>query len=755
MATYDVPGSDRSGGPVRSEDETDDPGEFDRLRRFILYHLGGFTLGLVRVNDPHQRDGVIASLADTLAAEGVRLIRIDAANRHPSDLRDAIFYESSVRAAVQDSQHTALAVVGLEHLIEAEASRTGRPPFAAALNLERDALPQIVPVPLVLFLADYAMDRLDLAAPDFFDWYSGIFRLRPPGAPPLEPAMPQMRHAAEPQSAYSTDLAPDALGARLELLEERRMELERAGPEARPRLAQVLKEIGDLYAALPEYDERQNAVLPLRCAAEILHEAGQKAEEAAALEQLGDVCYWIDDYPQATQRYEAALPIYREIGARLGEANCIKSLGDVHVQLAEYALARQRYEAALPIYREIGDRLGEANCIKSLGDVHVQLAEYALARGRYEAALPIYREIGARLGEANCISSLGDVHVRLAEYALARQRYEAALPIYREIGDRLGEANTITAFGDLALAEEDHTTAQEKFEQARSIYREIGERHWRTYIAPRLARALLALNEINTAQQALEEGAELARAIDGQPNLRSILWLLAQILEEKKDFAAALKYYDELLGLSPDNLDYLRRRANVLFQLKNYARALMDYQHLVKLNAQEAWAHNGIGNVRKEEEDFEGALAAYSRAIDADPNEAAFARNRASVLIAQGRLDEARADCETASRLAPDYPYTHGRWGDLYLACGQWTEAEAHYRAALAQDDSPGWRFGLAPALWGQTRLDDGWAEFDAALAKADSEARAEVKRDYQRLLERYPALPGLTRAIELLEPVQ
>ena len=37
--------------------ETDSPGEFERLRRFILYHLGGFTLGLVRVNDPRQRDG--------------------------------------------------------------------------------------------------------------------------------------------------------------------------------------------------------------------------------------------------------------------------------------------------------------------------------------------------------------------------------------------------------------------------------------------------------------------------------------------------------------------------------------------------------------------------------------------------------------------------------------------------------------------------------------------------------------------------
>ena len=412
--------------------ETDEPSAFDRLRRFVLYHLGGFTLGLVRVNDPRQRDGVIASLRDALAADGARLICIDVANRHPADLRQAILYEFSTRAALdRDSQHTALAIVGLEHLVEAEAREAGRPPFAAALNLERDALPQALPVPLILFLTDHAMDRLDLAAPDFFDWYSGIFRLRPAGAPGFESAASQTQLAAESRPAYSTALSPDTLSARLELLEERRMELERARPEARPRLAQVLKEIGDLYAGLPELDERQNAVLPLRRAAEILHELGQKAEEAAALEQLGDVCYWIDDYPQATRRYQAALPIYREIGARLGEANCIKSLGDVHVRLAEYPLARQRYEAALPIYREIGARLGEANTLTAFGDLSLAEKDYGITQGWFEQALRIYREIGDRHWQTY-------VAPRLARVLLALNETEAAIRVLEE-GARLAK----------------------------------------------------------------------------------------------------------------------------------------------------------------------------------------------------------------------------------------------------------------------------------------------------------------------------
>ena len=687
------------------------PGEFERLRRFILYHLGGFTLGLVRVNDPSQRDGVIASLTQILAADGAQLIKVDLANRHPANLRVALQTDPAARAALRNPARAVLAIVGLEHLIEAEAGEAGRPPFAAALNVERDALRVALPLPLILFLTDHAMDRLDLTAPDFFDWYSGIFRLRPASAPSPETAISSTSRLAESREPYLSQLSQDTREARLDLLEERRAELERAGPEARLRLGQVLKEIGELYADLPEFHNRQLAVLPLKRAAEIFHEEKQNAEEAAALEKLGTACYWIDDYKQATRRYEAALPIYREIGARLGEANCIKSLGDVHVRLSEYSQARARYEAALPIYREIGDRLGEANCIKSLGDVHVQLSEYSQARARYEAALPIYREIGARLGEAN----------------------------------------SLTAFGNLSLEEEDYASARDWFDQALRIYRDIGERHSRSYIAPRLSRALLALGEIEVAVQKLGEGADLARAIDGRPNLRSILWLLAQIREGQKDFSAALACYEELVSLAPDTPEYLRSRASTLFELKDYSRALADYSRLAESNVADAWAHNGIGNVLDKRGDFEGAVIAYSQAIAADPDEAVFVRNRASALIALGHLDEARADCETAARLAPDHAYTHGRWSDLHLARGEWAEAETRYRAALAQDDSPGWRFGLAPALWGLGRLDEGWAQFNAALATADAETRAEASRDYHRLLARHPALTVLTEAIERL----
>jgi tetratricopeptide (TPR) repeat protein len=469
-------------------DGFDSLNEFERLRRFVVYHLGGFALGMVRVNDPKQRKGVLASLAQALSQSGVRLVVVDLSNHHPYALGQALRDEPGVRAVLQSGEKAGLAVVGMEHLIEAEAGPEGRPPFAAALNLERDALRTSFPLPLLIFLSDHSMDRLDIAAPDFFDWYSGVFRLRPPQLV-HESGAPYTANLDAREKERSYVLTSEALEQRLELLEERQTELRGQGPGALLRLAQVLQEIGELHAERSELNDRQMAVSYLREAAAIFSKRGEKSQHASVLEKLGQVAYWINEYAVAKRSYDAALPIYQEIGSRLGEANCIKSLGNVHVQLAEYPQARARYDAALPIYQEIGDRLGEANCIKSLGNVHVQLAEYPQARARYDAALPIYQEIG----------------------------------------DRLGEANTYTKMGDLCAKQKEWSEARRWFETASPIYRDINSPHWQTYLALQLGKVYIELNQEDLAIDTLENGAASARSISGQPNLQQLQELIKQI----------------------------------------------------------------------------------------------------------------------------------------------------------------------------------------------------------------------------------
>ncbi len=453
-----------------SERITDSPDEFERLRRFALFHQGQFSLGLARVNEPRQRNEVISRLEEALKAEGVQAIHLDLSNRHPENLRQALQSTPEGRALLQKPRQAALVVTGMEHLIEATIAPGGRPPFAAALNAERDILRSTLPIPVVLFLTDLAMDRLDISAPDFFDWYSAAFHFQSTG---LSAAR------AEPATSSILRQQPEDITRpakkNLEELESLRKRIE-TDPARREELATLLFIIGRNYASLPGFSDRQLSVSYLKQGARLFHELKDEAREAACLSKLAEVYYWIDDYGQAIEHFQQALAYYNNVNDLPKAAACQQRLGDVYIQLSETKLAEQHYQQALNIYQERGQKSGAAACIRSLGDVARLTGNFSSAEHRYRAALPLYREQKDRLGEANCIQNMGDILLHQGQYRQAQIRYSEALEIYRKIANQLGKANCLQGLGHAARLQGSLGEAQERVAEAMEVYRAIGYR---------------------------------------------------------------------------------------------------------------------------------------------------------------------------------------------------------------------------------------------------------------------------------------
>ena len=68
----------------------------------------------------------------------------------------------------------------------------------------------------------------------------------------------------------------------------------------------------------------------------------------------------LGDRQQALDYYQQALPIRREVGDRAGEAATLNNIGLVYDGLGDRQRALDYYQQALPILREVGDRAGEA-----------------------------------------------------------------------------------------------------------------------------------------------------------------------------------------------------------------------------------------------------------------------------------------------------------------------------------------------------------------------------------------------------------
>lgn len=511
--------------------------EFERLKRFAEYHQGQFTLGLVRVNDPRQRNEIIQNLETALKEVGVQLIHVNVSNRHPDNLRDALNSTPDGRRLLQSPKHSALALTGLEHLIEATPARGTRPTFAAALNAERDLLRNGLPVPVMLFMTDLAMDRLDLNAPDFFDWYSATFQFHASG---LSAARTEATTAG---IIHQPPASPEDLRQRLEALEMRRRVLSLEKTESLPALASVLMQIGDLYTSLPGFADRQLAVSYFKQAARIYHQLDEPIQEADVLARLGEVHYWIDDYAQSAAYYLQAIETYEAHQKQNEFASCLQKLGDVHLQLSEIAAAGTRYQAALDIYREQDNLSGVAACIRSLGDVARLMGDYTLAEKRYRSALPIFRRAQNELGIANSIQSMGDVLLQQGEHRRAQIRYQEALELYIKIGNLLGQADCLQGLGHVMRLQNDLLTARKKYGEATKIYHNLGHRLGEASCLEGIGDLCRRLEDYLNSEKQYMEAMSIYRSLRNRLGEANSFYGVGEALLQKGDYDTAAQFF--------------------------------------------------------------------------------------------------------------------------------------------------------------------------------------------------------------------
>ena len=103
---------------------------------------------------------------------------------------------------------------------------------------------------------------------------------------------------------------------------------------------------------------------------------------------------------RALEYYGQALPVTREVGDRAGEAATLNNIGGVYRGLGEPQRALEYYGQALPITREVGDRAGEAATLNNIGGVYRRSGRAAAGAGVLRAGAADHaREVGTGPGK--------------------------------------------------------------------------------------------------------------------------------------------------------------------------------------------------------------------------------------------------------------------------------------------------------------------------------------------------------------------
>ncbi|MFM8333565.1 MAG: XrtA/PEP-CTERM system TPR-repeat protein PrsT [Candidatus Methylumidiphilus sp.] len=248
------------------------------------------------------------------------------------------------------------------------------------------------------------------------------------------------------------------------------------------------------------------------------------------------------------------------------------------------------------------------------GDAPLQQARLAMDKGQIKAAVIELKNLLQQSPDnADARALLGEAYLKLGDGASAVKELEKARDL------NLPKAQWVASLAQAYLLANQGKTLLEKLPPDPQLSAPVNAK-------------LLALRGI--AQLALPDGADKAResfnaALQADANAEDALLGLAMLELGRQQYKPAADYAAQATAKAPKN--------------------------------SQAWLL--LGEIKRSAGDLPGALDAFTRAVDLNPNNPKARLGRAATYIATGKLAEARQDADMVIKAAPELPmalYTLG-----------------------------------------------------------------------------------------------
>ena len=403
----------------------------DRLARMIN-RADDFVLGFVKCNHPLQQKELRREFLAGLGNKRVLEVELD---KPLVSLLDELTAHWD-----PNSPPDVVCVYGLEKSINElqEAS-----PVLGRLNNDRDLLRRSVPVPLLIWLPDFALDFIARGAPDFWAWRSGVYEF----------ATERLLWEQEGFGAIAPDpliLASLNAGdknreiARLEELLRTASSLQKQGGREKKLVAGLLFQLGVLYAQLGEQDIAMDYYQRCR---KIGVELGDSRIVGRSLHEIARVKQFQGDYGEATLLYQQSLDIAEESDDKINIASTLHNLGLLKQSQGFLEEAAQLYQQSLSIKKTLDNNYGMANSLQQLGVLQHELGNLENAEHLYQQSLKIREQTSDKGATASNLHLLAMLQQDRGNFEEAERLYETSLTLSKELGDKSNLATTQAQIG--------------------------------------------------------------------------------------------------------------------------------------------------------------------------------------------------------------------------------------------------------------------------------------------------------------------
>ncbi|HET6243529.1 MAG TPA: tetratricopeptide repeat protein [Bacteroidia bacterium] len=306
---------------------------------------------------------------------------------------------------------------------------------------------------------------------------------------------------------------------------------------------------------------------------------------AVSLNNIGNIYFYQDNYPEALKNHLASLKINEELGDKNGIAGSLHSMGKIYSEQGNYSEALKKNLSSLKIKEELGDKNGIANSLNSIGNIYSDQGNYPEALKNYLASLKIKDELGDKRGIANSLNNIGNIYSEQGNYTEALKNNLVSLKINEELGDKKGIAGSLNNIGNIYSEQGNYSEALKNNLASLKIREELGDKRG---IAYSLNNIGLIYSEQGNYPEALKNFLASLKIKEGDKrgsayslnNIGIVYTKTGKAEEGKKYILKSLQLSNEIGALDIVTLNY-QAVAEADSALGNHQSALENYKQYI------------------------------------------------------------------------------------------------------------------------------------------------------------------------------
>ncbi len=248
-------------------------------------------------------------------------------------------------------------------------------------------------------------------------------------------------------------------------------------------------------------------------------------------------------------RARRALEHFAACDEELGQAMTWDLMATIHEMLGDYSVAMQYALDANEVFRRLGNERGIAWSLSSIGGILAASGDLDAAERHFEEGLEIFERLDYPLGISRLCGRLGRLYLDRGLLDQARMYFERDHAIWQLVDFPVFHAGSLANLGELHEALGELERARELYQQAHANAPEPLRESLGLMTAFALARIQYKQGDVQTAARALATVADQAAASGIAPLESKARELLAEILEEAGQPAAALRELRRHLSL--------------------------------------------------------------------------------------------------------------------------------------------------------------------------------------------------------------